>query len=113
MNEDGSVTTANIRPVEHEGRVYNMPSYDYESGEDMTSDQMLQKFIGNMDEMESYSDYEAADKAAGMETFSIQQDDRSALKKIGHFVKGLNNHKLSEDVDVRLYPPRIRYSKEW
>ena len=115
LNEDGSVTTANIKSVPFNDRIYNLPSYDYETGEDMSEDQTLKKFMKNIElgEVDSYVDEESADKAAKIETFSIVQDNKSVLKAIKRFVKDLNNHKISDEVDIRLYPPRIRYRKEW
>jgi len=43
-NEDGSITTVLTKGVEYNGKIYNLPGYDRETGRDLTEEEQIAHF---------------------------------------------------------------------
>lgn len=92
-NEDGSITTVRVIGVPYKGRIYNVPSYDRETGTILSEEQALKRFLPNINkgEVESFGmkfngpiDQHPANIAARTEHQLIEADQPKALKAIGY-----------------------------
>jgi hypothetical protein len=77
-NDDGSITTVNIIGVPFNGRIYNVPGYDYKTGENMDRDEALKRWKREI-ESNVYPSYpeafegEISDHPANVNAFNLHQ----------------------------------------